>query len=303
MKANKETLGLNARVKKNDCHAANNQRNRLTSIARWAQRSGKSTGIVTTTRITHASPAGTYASSANRDYESDADVVQLNHDPIECGDIATQLINGRTGREFNVILGGGRSKFLPVDVTDEDGKRGERLDGINLIDEWRAGKESIGGAYVHDRNGLKQCDFNETNYLLGLFASDHLDYHLEADYEAQPTLAEMTEAAIKVLSKNRNGFFLFVEGGRIDHAHHSTQSRKALDETVQLAEAVRIATELTESRNTLIVTTSDHSHTMTIRWDLVNFFVCKVCVNFTIFQWIFEQRQRHTRIDKFNGKG
>ncbi|KAG4070309.1 hypothetical protein HA402_010928 [Bradysia odoriphaga] len=74
----------------------------------------------------------------------------------------------------------------------------------------------------------------------------------------------MTEAVIKMLSKNKNGFFLFVEGGRIDHAHHSTQSRKALDETVQLAEAVRVATELTDSSDTLIVTTSDHSHTMTM---------------------------------------
>lgn len=256
---------MSGRVKRNDCFAANNRNNRLTSIARWAQLSGKSTGIVTTTRVTHASPAGSYASVANRDYECDADVLKYNQDPIECSDIATQLIKGRTGRDFNVILGGGRSKFLPKDVKDEDGRRGERLDSTNLIDEWRSQKESVGGVYVHDKNGLNSCNFNETNFLLGLFASSHLDYHLEADHEKQPTLAEMTDAAIKVLSNNANGFFLFVEGGRIDHAHHSTQSRKALDETVQLADAVRIATELTDSHNTLIVATSDHSHTMTIR--------------------------------------
>lgn len=256
---------MSGRVKKNDCFAANNPNNRLSSIARWAQLSGKSTGIVTTTRVTHASPAGTYANVANRDFECDADVLKHNQDPAECADIATQLIRGTTGREFNVILGGGRSKFLPKDVTDEDGRRGERLDELNLIDDWRVEKESRGGVYVHDKNGLNGCNFNKTNFLLGLFASSHLDYHLEADHEKQPTLAEMTEAAIKVLSNNRNGFFLFVEGGRIDHAHHSTESRKALDETVQLAEAVRIATELTSSKNTLIVATSDHSHTMTIK--------------------------------------
>lgn len=265
VKNNYGTIGVSGRVKLNDCFAANNPNNRLSSIARWAQLSGKSTGIVTTTRITHASPAGSYANVANRDYECDADVLKYNQDPTECGDIATQLISGPTGREFNVILGGGRSKFLPKDVTDEDGRRGERLDGINLIDEWRIAKESIGGVYVHDKNGLKNCNFNRTNYLMGLFASDHLDYHLDADHDKQPTLAEMTEAAIKVLSNNKNGFFLFVEGGRIDHAHHSTQSRKALDETVQLETAVRVATELTHSKNTLIVATSDHSHTMTIR--------------------------------------
>lgn len=255
---------MSGRVKRNDCFAANIKNNRLSSIARWAQLSGKATGIVTTTRITHASPAGSYASVANRDYECDADVLKYNQDPTECGDIATQLISGSTGRMFNVILGGGRSKFLPKNVKDEDGQRGERLDGVNLIDEWRIQKENIGGVYVHDRNGLKGCNFNKTNYLMGLFASDHLDYNLEADHNKQPTLAEMTEAAIKVLSKNENGFFLFVEGGRIDHAHHSTQSRKALDETIQLAEAVRVATELTHTKDTLIVTTSDHSHTMTI---------------------------------------
>lgn len=256
---------MTGRVKRNDCFAANIPDNRLTSIARWAQMSGKSTGIVTTTRITHASPAGAYANVANRDYECDADVLNSNQDPVECGDIATQLINGPTGREFNVILGGGRSKFLPKNFKDEDGQRGERLDGLNLIDEWRLQKENADGVYVHDKNGLMGCNFNKTNYLLGLFASSHLDYHLEADHNKQPTLTEMTEAAIKVLSKNKNGFFLFVEGGRIDHAHHSTQSRKALDETVQLADAIRVATEITNSKDTLIVTTSDHSHTMTIR--------------------------------------
>lgn len=265
VKTNSGTIGVTGRVKMNDCFAGNNPNNRLTSIARWAQQAGKSTGIVTTTRITHASPAGAYANVANRDYECDADVLKFKQDPVECNDIATQLINGATGREFNVILGGGRTKFLPVDVLDEDGKRGERQDGINLIDEWRIQKESIGGVYVHDKSGLDGCDFNKTNYLMGLFASDHLAYHLEANHEKQPTLAEMTEAAIKILSKNPNGFFLFVEGGKIDHAHHSTETRKALDETVEFAEAVRIATELTDTKDTLIVTTSDHSHTMTIK--------------------------------------
>lgn len=255
---------MTGRVKRNDCFAANNPKNRLSSIARWAQLAGKATGIVTTTRITHASPAGSYANVANRDYECDADVLERNQEPAECGDIATQLINGKTGREFNVILGGGRSKFLPNNIRDEDGVRGQRMDGLNLIDEWRIQKESVGGVYVHDRDGLKGCDFEKTNFLMGLFASDHLDYHLDADHDKQPTLDEMTVAAIKVLSKNKNGFFLFVEGGRIDHAHHETKSRKALDETVELAGAVRVARELTRSKETLIVTTSDHSHTMTI---------------------------------------
>ncbi|KAJ6643700.1 Membrane-bound alkaline phosphatase, partial [Pseudolycoriella hygida] len=264
VKANYGTIGVSGRVKRNDCYAAKKPHNRLSSIARWAQLAGKATGIVTTTRVTHASPAGTFAHVANRNYECDADVLNYKQDPVECEDIASQLINGQTGRNFNVILGGGRSKFLPNDVRDEDGHRGSRADGINLIEKWRREKESIGGAYVYDKDGLDRVDLNETTFLLGLFSSTHMDFNLESDTDIQPTLSTMTKAAISVLSKNPNGFFLFVEGGRIDHAHHFTTAKKALDETVQMADAVRVAVTLTNPKDTLTVVSADHSHTMTI---------------------------------------
>lgn len=82
--------------------------------------------------------------------------------------------------------------------------------------------------------------------------------------ETQPTLAEMTKVAIQVLSKNKNGFFLFVEGGLIDWAHHATQARLALDETVELSKAVQQAVDLTKEEDTLIVVTSDHAHTVSM---------------------------------------
>jgi len=91
-----------------------------------------------------------------------------------------------------------------------------------------------------------------------------MKYHLKADASIQPTLAEMTRKAIEILKKEENGFFLFVEGGLIDAAHHQTVARMALDETVELSKAVQQAVDMTSEDDTLIVVTSDHSHTMTM---------------------------------------
>jgi len=91
-----------------------------------------------------------------------------------------------------------------------------------------------------------------------------MKYHLKADASIQPTLAEMTKKAIEILKKEKNGFFLFVEGGLIDAAHHETVARLALDETNELSKAVQQAVDMTSEDDTLIVVTSDHSHTMTM---------------------------------------
>lgn len=100
-------------------------------------------------------------------------------------------------------------------------------------------------------------------YISGLFSDDHLHYNLE-NVTAEPKLAEMVEKAIKILQKEKNGFYLFVEGGKIDMAHHESKARIALDETVEFAKAVQKAYELTNEKDTLIVVTADHSHTMTM---------------------------------------
>ncbi|CAB3230331.1 unnamed protein product [Arctia plantaginis] len=80
----------------------------------------------------------------------------------------------------------------------------------------------------------------------------------------EPTLAELTETAIKILRRNNKGIFLFVEGGRIDHGHHDNRVQFALDETVQLSEAVKRAAGLLSQDDTLIVVTADHAHVMSI---------------------------------------
>ncbi|KAG8232044.1 hypothetical protein J437_LFUL014437 [Ladona fulva] len=107
VKNNDATIGVTAAVQRGDCDASNIKKNRVYSIMKWAQRAGKSTGIVTTTRITHASPAGAYAHIADRDWESDSNVAAANKDPKKCDDIAEQLVRGETGRHLNI------EEFLP----------------------------------------------------------------------------------------------------------------------------------------------------------------------------------------------
>ena len=82
------------------------------------------------------------------------------------------------------------------------------------------------------------------------------------DAGGEPTLAEMTAAALRTLQARDKGFVLVVEGGRIDHAHHDGNARRALEETIALSEAVRTAANMTSEADTLILVTADHAHTM-----------------------------------------
>lgn len=254
---------MTAAVDYNNCNASNNRENHLSSIGLWAQHAGKGVGLVTTTRITHATPAGLYAHVSNREWECDNDTLKYGVDPKQCIDIALQLIEGKPGKDLKVIFGGGRGKLLPHDFKDEEGDFGQRLDGRNLIDEWQQSKKGK-AKYVYDRKGLESLNFDKLDYVMGLFESDHLQYNIDANNQTEPTLSEMTVAAIKMLEKEQKGYFLFVEGGKIDIAHHNIQAHKALDETVQFAEAVRIASEMTNREDTLIIVSSDHAHTMTL---------------------------------------
>ncbi|KRT84627.1 hypothetical protein AMK59_891 [Oryctes borbonicus] len=256
VKNNDATIGVTAAVALQDCDASLLDENRVMSIGKWSQDKGKRTGFVTTTRVTHASPAGVYAHTADRDWESDADDV-----PANCKDIAYQLIYDDIGSKLNVIMGGGRRNFIPKTLTDEEGDAGKRKDE-NLIQTWIKSKEGKNARYVWNKQDLLNVS-NDTEYLLGLFESDHCKYHLDAE-DNDPSLAEMTTKAIEILSNGNNGYFLFVEGGRIDHAHHDTKAQKALDETVEFHKAIQTAVEMTDEEDTLIVVTSDHAHTMSI---------------------------------------
>lgn len=112
---------------------------------------------------------------------------------------------------------------------------------------------------------MADLDADETDAVLGLFDDSHVKYNYEVDgiSDSIPTLSEMTIKAIEILSKNKNGFYLFVEGGRIDMAHHDSKAHIALDETAEFAKAIKMAVDELGDEDTLHVVTADHSHTMT----------------------------------------
>ena len=158
---------------------------------------------------------------------------------------------------MNLIFGGGRKNFI---LESEDGKRSDE----NLIEKWKTLKKAAGKSHqvLSNKDDLEQWDLTE--YALGLFGKSHLKYHLDAEGSDQPSLQLMVTKAIQRLSKNENGFFLMVESGLIDKAHHSNLIKKSLEETLELEKAVKTALEMTDEDETLIVVTADHSHSMTI---------------------------------------
>lgn len=265
VKGNYYTIGVNGHVKKGDCEAMQNEANHVQSIAQWAINAGKSAGIVTTTRVTHASPSGAFAHTAHRDWESDSFIKKNCGKDSKAQDIAYQLVHGKTGSEFKVIFGGGYREFVDKSIDD----RGIRTDGKNLIIEWEAAKPN--SKFIETLNEFQNLDVNEVDRVMGLFNDSHLMYHLQDTEKSQPTLKEMTMKAIQMLEKNEEGYFLFVEGGKIDLAHHDTQARMALDETLELSAAVEMAEVMTDDE-TLIVVSSDHSHTFSLAGYAVSIF-------------------------------
>ena len=237
--------------------------NELTTILELAEKKHLSTGVVSTARITHATPAACYAHSPERDWESDAN---LPEEAREAGakDIARQLIEF-PGDGLEVALGGGREYFLPETQNDpeDEGETGNRLDGRDLTAEWAATK---GATYVWNKADFDAIDAKKTKRLLGLFERSHLEYEIDRpkDTAGEPSLSELTTKAIDILSQNDKGYFLMVEGGRIDHAHHAGNAHRALTDTIAFSDAVKAALSKVKLEETLIIVTADHSHVFTI---------------------------------------
>lgn len=150
-----------------------------------------------------------------------------------------------------MILGGGLRNFLPVNTTSDFLKHkinGKRTDGRNLQLEWQHQKNLLNqnAELVSNRDELMRLS-TKTEFLLGLFAYSHMNFDYDREKSEEPSLAEMTAAAIKVLSRNNTkGFFLTVESGRIDHAHHLNNAFRALDDILALDFAIQVALSLKE---------------------------------------------------------
>jgi len=277
-------IGVDSGVVRGDC--ASQAGHETESLFDLAEAAGMATGVVTTTRLTHATPAAAYAHSVERYWEVDSRMPEEALD-TGCVDVARQLVAFGAGDGLDVALGGGRRNFLSDDGKGvgtlacrkalervADGQagscRGKREDGRDLVAAWVDGSD--GRRAVFTANGLRAAGNGPG--LLGLFADSHLPYAVDqrhagidladpaapADKEAAvPSLALMTVRALDVLAKSDAGFVLLVEGGRIDHGHHRGQAGRALEETLEFDRAVRAVLERVDDR-TLVVVTADHDH-------------------------------------------
>ena len=258
VKTHMGAIGVSA-GKRTDC--ADSLGKPVLSWLQLADGAGLGTGIVTTARLTHATPAATYAHSPERNWEAN---VPAQAQAEGCRDIAQQLLDAsRYGRGPQVLLAGGRSYFTPTGVADPEypQQHGRRTDGRNLINEWQSANPA--GRYVWNKEQFL-AQAATAPAVLGLFEPDHMQYEHDRpnDGAGEPSLAEMTRAAIANLSRNDKGFVLLVEGARIDHANHAGNAYRALSDTIALSDAVRAAVEATDERETLIIVTADHSHTL-----------------------------------------
>jgi len=197
-----------------------------------AKEAGKATGLVTTTQITHATPAGFVANVPRRNLQET---------------IARQMFE----REVDVLLGGGIEHFDPQ----------HRSDDRNLIAEF----EQKGYAIARTTAQLKE-HAAKADKILGPFHRGHLPYEVDRLNNEQhkqniPSLAQMTQSALQMLSRHENGFLLQVEGGRVDHAAHANDVAGLVFDQIAFDEAIGVAYEFVrQNPDTLVIVTTDHGN-------------------------------------------
>lgn len=225
------------------------------TFAEIAKAQGLAVGVVTTTRITHATPAAVYAHVPNRNWEGADAAFPPADRKYGCPDIASQLVHFAPGG-IDLALGGGRARFLPVDAG------GTRDDGVDLVADWQRGARNA--HYLADPEAMRALAPTTPGPVLGLFADDHLSFETDRDPAKEPSLEEMTVFAIERLkAQSPKGFYLMVEGGRIDHAHHLSNPYRALSETQEFSQAIAAALKRVNLDDTLVLVTADHSHVLT----------------------------------------
>jgi alkaline phosphatase len=269
-------IGVDEDVILDDCSSmAGNQ---LITALELAEIAGLSTGILSTARITHATPAAAYAKAPNRDWE---DISNMPAEAVVagCEDIASQLVNFEASLEarfegaeidgIEVVMGGGRRHFLPADaaansIDASSPIEGDRTDNRNLIEEWQAIYPE--GVYIDSQQQFDGLDKTSGAPVFALFNESHMLYEADRgnDIGGEPSLSEMTEVTLDILDNNPKGYFLLVESGRIDHGHHANSAFNALTDTIEFSRAIQTAVDNSNPDNTLIIVTADHGHVFTI---------------------------------------
>lgn len=241
-------LGVGPEAQQGDC--AGSLDHRLPTLGEQAKQRGLALGIVSTARITHATPAAVYAHTPDRDWEADARIPE-DQRGLGCEDIATQLM----ASGFDLALGGGTGAFF-----GKNGGGARLADDADLPSDWA---QANGGTYVESADALAAAPLDKP--VLGLFSRSHMTYMVDrAADSSEPTLTQMTADAIKRLARDPDGYYLMVESGRIDHGHHAGQAGYALEEALEFARAIQYAIDNTDPEETLILVTADHSHVFTM---------------------------------------
>lgn len=211
--------------------AVDPQRQPLRTLLEYARDAGLGTGLVTSTTLTHATPAAFAAHLDDRGAEAE---------------IAAQMLASRP----NVMLGGGKAFWA-----GKAQRRSRRKDERDLLAEAR----QAGYQVVHTGSQLRKAELGKTPYLLGLFAWGNLPYGYDQRGQAIPSLAQMTSAALEVLDPLPKGFFLMVEGGRIDHGGHSNDANRLVWEAIAFDQAVSVGLEYARKHpDTLVLFAADH---------------------------------------------
>ncbi|MDJ0920364.1 MAG: alkaline phosphatase [Henriciella sp.] len=246
VKTRSGVIGVRSGIVPGDC--ASQAAQGTESLFEMAERRDLATGIISTARVTDATLASAYAESA---------------DPASCTDMARQLIDWPRGDGFEIVLGGGREHFLTDETPDpeHDDRAGQRGDGKDLIAAWAA--KSDAHQVVFDGDGFDALDFTSDARVLGLFEPSDMQYERDRAQAPgnEPSIAEMTEAAITRLSQDGDGFVLMIEGGRFDHARHAADTAYVLEDIDAFDMAVARAVEMTDPSETLIIVTANHSET------------------------------------------
>lgn len=224
------------------------QGNRVKTLIEAAAAEGMATGIVTTTRLTHATPAAFASHNESRNNENE---------------IAEDFLN--SGVDF--FAGGGVRHFIPKSMKKPNADavgatiKSKRKDERNLVDEFaEKGYKTYMG--MEGARQFKKDNFSRIDKVFAAFTYTHMPYEIERMnlYPEVPSISEMTAAAIDVLSKDRGGFFLMVEGGRIDHAAHANDPTGVIHDTIAFDNAVKVAYDFLQKHqnDTLIVVVGDH---------------------------------------------
>lgn len=252
---NQSVIGFGEGTEPNDFNSDGDGQASWT-LLELAKARGMKVGVVSTAEVTHATPAATYAHINQRNNQNDIALQALPTDAT---------YNRRLGRGLDILMGGGRRHFVPTGVADEEGDGGSRVDGRNLRAEFQA----AGYRYVWNTAGFNALTPQHLP-VLGLFERSHMEYEFDrpADLGGEPSIKDLTVKAISLLEaatrRRSQGYFLHVEAGRIDHAHHAGNAFRALTDTQALDEAIGAAAQMVDLRDTLIIVSADHSHVFNI---------------------------------------